>query len=413
MRKFARSFSRIFPLITFLFLSASIAPLPAFGSEANLRSATAGNIADDDLSGEDLEIRRVALEALGTAAGTVVVMNAQNGQILTIVNQDWAIRNAFKPCSTIKIVTGIAGYSEELIRRDGSLANGSYRLGLDQALAYSNNAYFQKVGAELGNEKMIFYAGRLGLGTVTGINAPGESAGRLPFGNSNLRIYSHADDFEVTPLQLAVMVSAVTNGGRMIVPRIPKTERERANFRGYLRRILDIEPSVYKRVIPGMLGAAEYGTAKSIPNDLRVAGKTGSCISKGTWVGLFASAAPVEDPKFAVVVITRGKYARGRHSAAVASKIYQALRPRFERRFDRRLIAANPRNSVDRRADVDERSERSPSVTKTASARPTGTVPAKRESKAAKPKSVEEMFPTIVIEPGKTEITRPRVIDRQ
>lgn len=412
MRKFARSFSRIFPLLIFFFLIATISPFPAYGSEPKVPS-TAGDYSYDDVSGEDLEIRRAALAALGTAAGTVVVMNAQNGRILSIVNQDWAIRNAFKPCSTIKIVTGIAGYSEELIRRDGSLANGSYRLGLDQALAYSNNAYFQKVGADLGNEKMIFYAGRLGLGTVTGINAPGESAGRLPFGNSNLRIYSHADDFEVTPLQLAVMVSAVTNGGRLVVPRIPKTEREKANFRGYLRRNLDMKPSVYKRVIPGMLGAAEYGTAKSIPNDLRVAGKTGSCISKGTWVGLFASAAPAEDPKFAVVVITRGKYARGRHSAAIAAKVYEALRPRFDRRFDRRLIAANPRSIGEKSTGTEKNAERTPSVARTASMRPTGTVPAKRESKAAKPKSVEEMFPTIVIEPGKTEIVRPRVIDRQ
>ncbi|QQS42699.1 MAG: hypothetical protein IPM63_07140 [Acidobacteriota bacterium] len=399
MRKFARSFSRIFSLAFLLFLIAINAP-----------AQTAANIADDDLTGEDLEIRKVALDALGTAEGTVVVMNAQNGRILTMVNQDWAIRNSFKPCSTIKIVTGIAGYSEELIRRDGSLANGSYRLGLDQALAYSNNAFFQKVGADLGNEKMIFYAGRLGLGTVTGINAPGESPGRLPFGNSNLRIYSHADDFEVTPLQLAVMVSAVTNGGRLVVPRIPKTEREKANFRGYLRRTLDIEPKIYKRVIPGMLGAAEYGTAKVIPNDLRVAGKTGSCISKGSWVGLFASAAPVEDPLFSVVVITRGKYARGRHSAAIASKIYQALRPRFGKRYDRRLIAANPSTEDERSAG---RPDGKPSVTKTASSRPTGTVPARRGSKAEKRKSVEEMFPTIVIEPGKTEITRQRVIDKQ
>lgn len=402
MRKFARSFSRIFPLPVFLLFIAFNAP-----------AQTAVNIDNDDVSGEDPEIRKVALEALGTAAGTVVVMNAQNGRILSIVNQDWAIRNSFKPCSTIKIVTGIAGYNEDLIRRDGSLANGSYRLGLDQALAYSNNAFFQKVGADLGSEKMIFYASRLGLGTVTGINAPGESPGRLPFGNDNLRIYSHADDFEVTPLQLAVMVSAVTNGGRMVVPRIPRTDREKVSFRGYLRRNLDIDPGVYRRVIPGMIGAAEYGTAKNIPNDLRVAGKTGSCISKGTWVGLFASAAPVEDPKFAVVVITRGKYARGRHSAAIAAKVYEALRPRFDRRIDRRLIAANPRDLDERRTGSKDGTDGRPAVTKTASSRPTGTVPAKRESKAAKPKSVEEMFPTIVIEAGKTEISRPRVIDRQ
>ena len=37
------------------------------------------------------------------------MMEAQTGKIVTIVNQDWAIRNSFKPCSTIKLVTGVAG----------------------------------------------------------------------------------------------------------------------------------------------------------------------------------------------------------------------------------------------------------------------------------------------------------------
>lgn len=400
MRKFARSFSRIFPLIILLLVSTAFSASPA---------GTGG----DDLAGEDAEIRRIAVDALGTANGTVVVMNAQTGRIVTIVNQDWAIRESFKPCSTIKIVTGIAGYSESLINSDGSLAKGSYRLDLDQALAYSNNAYFQKVGASLGSEKLIYYASELGLGTVTGINAPGESAGKLPFGNENLRIYSHADDFEVTPLQLAVMVSAVTNGGRLVVPRIARGDREKARFKGYLRRNLDIAPSVYRRVIPGMMGAAEYGTAKIIPNDLHVAGKTGSCISKGTWVGLFASVAPANDPKYAVVVITRGPRARGRYSAAIAAKIYEALRPRFDQRFDRTLIAANPDRRDQNSGSRPLSGEQRPSVAKTVSSKPSGTVPPAGGSKREKPKSVEEMFPTIVIEAGKNEITRPRVIENR
>jgi hypothetical protein len=69
-----------------------------------------------------------------------------------------------------------------------------------------------------------------------------------------------------------------------------------------------------------------------------VAGKTGSCITKGSWIGLFASVAPVEDPKYSVVVITRGQSERGKYAAAIAGKIYQALGGQIKR--DRDLLYA-------------------------------------------------------------------------
>lgn len=395
-------------------------------SDASLQAETSNNIQNDDISGEDIEVRRVALEALGTAAGTVVVMNAQTGRIYTIVNQEWAIRNAFKPCSTIKLVTGAAGLSEHLISSDGSIANVSYRLGLDDALAYSNNGYFQKVGSALGSERLISYALELGLGSPTGINAKGETPGKLPFGNENLRIYSHADDFLASPLQLAVMVSAITNGGNVLVPTIARTRQEKAAFRGLLRRRLDLRPAAFERLIPGMIGAADYGTAKIIPDEFQVAGKTGSCISGGTWVGLFASAAPANDPRYSVVVITRGSRARGKYSAAIAGKIYETLASRFGQSKERSLIAENRSTgsngrktesvisgSEDRRSAVSRVSNEpsTPRIQMTGSSRSTGTVPTEKESKRPKGKSVDELFPTIVIVKGKTEIVRPRVVN--
>ncbi|MDH3494093.1 MAG: penicillin-binding transpeptidase domain-containing protein, partial [Acidobacteriota bacterium] len=293
-----------------LFLICAPFQLSAQSSDSFLKKTTAQNIAEDDLSGEDRVIRAAAVEALGTAAGTIVVMNAQTGRVYSIVNQEWAISQGFKPCSTIKLVTAVGGITENLIHSNGDLRIDSHRLDLNDALAFSNNTYFQKVGANLGSARMIEYAKTLGLGQITGINAEDEFAGKLPYGNENLRIYSHADDFEVTPLQLAVMVSALTNGGKVLVPQIVKTDYRKASFRGYLNRYLNIEPTLYERVIPGMVGAVNYGTAKRI-NDKkrRIAGKTGSCIFDNTWIGLFASVAPIRDPKFSVVVITRGKYA--------------------------------------------------------------------------------------------------------
>lgn len=294
--------------------------------ERGLRTETLANIQNDITDGEDLRIRAAAVEALGNRAGTVVVMEAKTGRILTMVNQDWAIRNTFKPCSTIKLVTAVAGLNENIITPDGAIVGENSRMGLDDALAYSNNAYFQRVGSNLGSEKMIEYARRLGLGQPTGVNAEGEAPGRLPFGNNNPRIYSHADDFEVTPLQLAVMVTAISNGGKRVVPVITSTRVEKAGFKPHYNGEIGLPMENVRGVLPGMMGAAEYGTARR-GNDpaIGIAGKTGSCIGKGSWVGLFASVAPVEDPQYSVVVITRGESERGRYAAAVAGKIYQAL----------------------------------------------------------------------------------------
>jgi cell division protein FtsI/penicillin-binding protein 2 len=391
----------------------------AQSSDAFLKQQTAKNISNDDLRGEDMSIRRVALEALGTAAGTVVVMNVQTGRIYSIVNQDWAIKEGFKPCSTIKLVTGVAGIRENLIRPNGNLAKGSYRLGLNDALAYSNNAYFQKVGAKLGSKRMIEYAKALGLGQKTGINAQNEFSGKLPYGNENLRIYSHADDFEVTPLQLAVMVSALTNGGKIIVPRIPNTEYRKANFQGYLRRYLNLPATQYERVIPGMVGAVNYGTARRIKDkERKIAGKTGSCIFKKTWIGLFASVAPIRNPKFSVVVITRGKYARGKYSAAVAGKIYRSLSSRFDQKFNTRLARMEKMPKSGRQSArvisfakagpkpkrrIQERKV-PPSIGKTT------VISYRLPKRESTNKSKSKKKRTSVIIDGKTELIRPRVV---
>ena len=122
------------------------------------------------------------------------------------------------------------------------------------------------------------------------------------------------------------MVSAISNGGNIIIPQIPKSKVQKTAFRGYLRRTIALPKEDLQGVIPGMIGAAEYGTARrGVDATLGVAGKTGSCIEKGSWVGLFASVAPVADPQYSVVVITRGQGERGKYAAAIAGKIYNVL----------------------------------------------------------------------------------------
>ena len=322
--------------------------------ERGLHTETESNILKDNTEGEDLAVRRAAINALGNHAGSVVVMEAQTGKVLTVVNQDWAIRSSIKPCSTIKLVTGVAGLNEGVINKeDGSVRNTSTRRYLDDAIAFSDNGYFQRVGGQVGSTKMIEYARDLGLGQPTGINSEGEVAGKLPFGNEHAKIYSHGEDFEVTGLQLAVMVSAITNGGHRVLPRVPKNGFENARFQPFYRGDIGLPQQNVRRLIPGMMGAAEYGTARRVDHSLGIAGKTGSCISKGTWVGLFASVAPIEQPKYSVVVITRGPSERGKYAAAVAGQVYSALRTHITRtntNLAQTEFKVQPKSPIDTRA---------------------------------------------------------------
>lgn len=395
----------------------------ALAFERGLRTQTVENIANDKTEGEDLEIRRAAINALGNRAGTVVVMEAQTGKILTIVNQDWAIREAYRPCSTIKLVTGVAGINEHIINSSGGV--GNYRLNLDDALAFSDNAYFQRVGVNMGNDTVISYARTLGLGDRTGINAENEASGKLPYNNRSALIYSHGDDFAVSPLQLAVMASAITNGGRIVVPQIPRSRQEQANFRGYLRHQISVPPSSLTGVIPGMIGAAQYGTARrGVSQSLGIAGKTGSCKDKGSWLGLFTSVAPIQNPKYAVAVITRGNAERGSKAAAVAGIIYNALAERMRTRENKNLalipLNMKPKTQITAKNPVriieedEEENEEIVNNDENADGRKevvVGQTP-KIEKKETK---VENQFPPVVIKVKRPEgeITRPRVVSNK
>jgi hypothetical protein len=230
------------------------------------------------------------------------------------------------------------------------------------------------------------------------------------------------------------MVSAITNGGKVVVPKVPRTRFEQTKFSGMLRRQVSLPMNHLTGVIPGMMGAASYGTARrGVDAAMGVAGKTGSCIGKGSWLGLFASVAPVQNPKYAVVVITRGQAERGKSAAAVAGRVYDALRPRLSEPGERNPVLtvykSTPKPQISEKAAAqiggDEEDEDEQSETELG-----GDVqPKKPVSKAAEkiteidevpvPKPVvkkgekpSKMFPSVVIEvkKGEAETTRPRIV---
>jgi penicillin-binding protein 2 len=314
--------------------------------EKAMRDEAQAFIGRDDTTGEDPEVRRVAVNALGYHAGTVVVMDPITGKIYSVVNQEWALRRGFKPCSTIKLVTGVAGLEEKMISPfETTNISDKYKLDLTDALAYSNNTYFQHIGGQVGFEKMMGYAKELGLGEKTGVNAPNEYSGRLPLEKTGFalnRMSSHGDDFEVTALQLGTLVSAMANGGKLLAPYVPRNGED-SNAKAKVRRQIDVSQDNLRRMVPGMVGAVNYGSGKKAYDPQQtVAGKTGTCIGQGAWLGLFTSYAPLANPRLAVVVITRGSDARNHFPAAVAGRIYRDLGARFGAPINLQVATGKP-----------------------------------------------------------------------
>jgi penicillin-binding protein 2 len=125
----------------------------------------ADSLIGDNIDGEDLVVRKAAVDALGPYNGTVVVANPQTGRILSIVNQKLAATGAFQPCSTVKMVVSLASLSEGIIDASKQLRiSRRFSMDMADALAHSNNVYFARLGQQLGFDRVVKYGKLFGLG---------------------------------------------------------------------------------------------------------------------------------------------------------------------------------------------------------------------------------------------------------
>jgi cell division protein FtsI/penicillin-binding protein 2 len=284
----------------------------------------------DRIDGEDLDIRRAAVDALGPYNGSVVIVEPQTGRILTMVNQKIALSTGFQPCSTVKISVALAGLSEKVIQPANKFRlPGLGRMDLTYALAHSNNFYFATLGEKLGFQKVAYYAHLFGYGENAGLNIPGEQPGHYPAApprNGGVgMLTSFGEEIQQTPLQLAALMSAVANGGTLYYLQYPKTQAEAQNFVPRVKRHLDINRLI-PLVKPGMRGAVEFGTAHRAREDGPIAGKTGTCSENHTHLGWFGSFNDVGNKKLVVVVLlTGGSPAIGPLAAGIAGEVYHRL----------------------------------------------------------------------------------------
>lgn len=288
----------------------------------------------DRVAGEDPVVRTAALGALGPYNGTVVVAESQTGRILSIVNQKLALKGAYQPCSTVKVVVSLASLKEGIVDPSSSLrVTRRFSIDMTRALALSNNLYFAKLGQQLGFDRVEQYGKLFGLGEKAGLDIPGEEPGFLasePPATGVGMMTSFGDGIRLTPLELTSIVSTVANGGTMYYLQYPRSEEEIQNFVPRIKRTLDIAELI-PRIRPGMMAAVEYGTARRANIDPAepILGKTGTCTDTaqpGVHLGWFGSFKDDGTRKIAVVVLlTGGRGVGGAMAAQIAGNVYHNL----------------------------------------------------------------------------------------
>ena len=284
---------------------------------------------------DDPIVREIAVEALGHQSGSVVAVNPENGRILSIVNQKMAFTSALEPCSTIKPFVAIAALEEAVITANTMLPVGRRRyMNLTEALAHSNNEYFQVVGSQLGFDRVVKYERMLGLGQKVGYGIPEEQSGYLPdapprFGGV-ARMSSFGEGIRITPFQLASLVTMVANGGTQFYLQYPRSPEAVQQFQPRIRERFDIQP-LLPDLREGMLGAVLYGTARRSydPDGEQDLGKTGTCTDDhvGGHLGWFISYADQAHPKIVLVVLLHGPspWISGPRASGIAGQIYRGL----------------------------------------------------------------------------------------
>src|SRR5271155_1349038 len=299
---------------------------------------TFANSSGDDLTTfDDPVVREALVEGLGKYNGAVVAVNPNTGRILAVVNQKIAFGEGYIPCSTIKPTIALAALEENVITRDTMLKVSRKKyMNLTEAMAHSNNVFFEELGRRMGYETVAKYARLVGLGELAGYNLPEEHPGAFPsappaFGGI-ARMSSFGEGIQMTPLQLVSMASAFANGGTLYYLQYPRTQEEVENFQPRVKRDLNIGP-ILPEIREGMLAAVLYGTAKSsydAGGDETSLGKTGTCDDHVTpsRLGWYVTYADELHPKIAIAVLLRGNTRRvkGPTAAEVAGRIYRKLR---------------------------------------------------------------------------------------
>jgi penicillin-binding protein 2 len=324
----------------------------------------------------DYELQRRAEELYADKHGALVCIDVRNGDILAMVSSpafdpnsyielfprlvsdsaspllNRAVSSKFSPGSVWKVLIAAAALQEGIITPDRlefcagavnlagrfvhcSASGGHGWVNVVQALTVSCNIFFYKTGHRLGIERIDKWATRFGFGEQTGIDLPFEVPGLVPTPEWKLKVHGEVwypsetvsvsigqGPLEVTPLQLAVFMAAVANGGKLMTPHLVRGVRDLDGKITYFPppapRSVGIDEENLRVVREGLYGVVNRGgtAARARIPQISIAGKTGTAQVIRKRFGLkpedlpeelrhhawFVCFAPYEKPEIAVCV---------------------------------------------------------------------------------------------------------------
>ncbi len=353
----------------------------------------------------DMDLQRLAEKALTGKKGAIVALDPNTGEILALASspsvdpnlfvggidkttwndisnspefplQNRALCGQYPPASVFKIIVALAGLEEGVIDPDETITcRGIFFLGrhpfrcwkryghgdvnLHTALVRSCDVYFYQTGLALGIDKIAEYAGRFGLGRVSGLGLGQEREGLIPTSQWKMRRFAEPwqtgetvsasigqSFLLVTPIQLAGLIGAVFNGGVWYRPQatrwVGNSEAEKDyEFEPVVEGRVHIRPGNLKLVQDALVGVVNepHGTgAGARIKGITVAGKTGTAqvvamktdVKEGDEIPLqyrdhawFVAVAPAESPRIALaIMVEHGEH--GSSNAPVAKELIEA-----------------------------------------------------------------------------------------
>lgn len=278
--------------------------------------------------------------------------------------RNFSISDTYEPGSTFKTITAAAALEENTSNpkkhyyctgyvRDipgvtitcTSLPNPHGDITMDKAFSESCNVTFVNIARELKKEGLLKYIRAFGFGEVTGIDLPAEQKGIVPkdvkdINEARLATMSYGHGIAVTPIQMVTAVSAVANGGYLLKPYVVDEVQDISghvllkNGRSVRRQVISESTSETMRSLLTHVVDNGTGTMGAVSR-YHVGGKTGTAgkvsetggYEKDKYISSFVSVAPIEDPKYTVLVIVEepeGDYFGGTVAAPIASEIMAA-----------------------------------------------------------------------------------------
>ena len=347
-------------------------------------------------------LKEACIDNKCTDGGNIIVMNPKNGDILAMAGypdynlnepfkvdenlskeeqnkqmqalwRNKAISDTYEPGSTFKLVTTSAALEEGITTPDkegefccvGHIEVAGVKIkcwryynphgseSLRMALKNSCNPVFIGLGQKIGVHKYYEYLNKFGFFKTTGIDLPGEASSIFlkedKVGPVELATISFGQRFEVTPIQMATMLSTIANGGVYVRPRVVKqiisnTETDENGN----RKVTNIEPEKGERVLSEktskdilsmMQTVVSEGTGKNAKVEgYSIGGKTGTSedgVNTNKYVTSFIGTAPIEDPQVVILVTLYNPTGEGGHqgggvAAPVGGQLFSEILPYLE-----------------------------------------------------------------------------------